>query len=207
MKNNELHQRRLQATPRGIGVMCGFYAEKAENATLWDVEGNEVIDFAAGIAVLNTGHRHPKIVAAVEKQLQAFTHTAYQIVPYESYVSLAERINERVPVEGPAKTAFFSTGAEALENAVKIARAYTKRPGVITFVGGFHGRTYMTMALTGKVAPYKIGFVPFPGSIFHAQFPNALHGVSTDDAMKSLERIFKADIAPDQVAAILLEPV
>ncbi|MDU4355737.1 4-aminobutyrate--2-oxoglutarate transaminase [Phytobacter diazotrophicus] len=207
MKNNELHQRRLQATPRGIGVMCGFYAEKAENATLWDVEGNEVIDFAAGIAVLNTGHRHPKIVAAVEKQLQAFTHTAYQIVPYESYVSLAERINERVPVEGPAKTAFFSTGAEALENAVKIARAYTKRPGVITFGGGFHGRTYMTMALTGKVAPYKIGFGPFPGSIFHAQFPNALHGVSTEDAMKSLERIFKADIAPDQVAAILLEPV
>ncbi|MET3705083.1 4-aminobutyrate--2-oxoglutarate transaminase [Citrobacter sp. UYEF32] len=207
MKNNELHQRRLQATPRGIGVMCGFYAEKAENATLWDVEGNEVIDFAAGIAVLNTGHRHPKIVAAVEKQLQAFTHTAYQIVPYESYVLLAERINERVPVEGPAKTAFFSTGAEALENAVKIARAYTKRPGVITFGGGFHGRTYMTMALTGKVAPYKIGFGPFPGSIFHAQFPNALHGVSTEDAMKSLDRIFKADIAPDQVAAILLEPV
>jgi len=207
VKNNELHQRRLQATPRGIGVMCGFYAEKAENATLWDVEGNEVIDFAAGIAVLNTGHRHPKIVAAVEKQLQAFTHTAYQIVPYESYVSLAERINERVPVEGPVKTAFFSTGAEALENAVKIARAYTKRPGVITFGGGFHGRTYMTMALTGKVAPYKIGFGPFPGSIFHAQFPNALHGVSTEDAMKSLERIFKADIAPDQVAAILLEPV
>ncbi|MEN0578027.1 4-aminobutyrate--2-oxoglutarate transaminase [Phytobacter palmae] len=207
MKNNELHQRRLQATPRGIGVMCGFYAEKAENATLWDVEGNEVIDFAAGIAVLNTGHRHPKVVAAVEKQLQAFTHTAYQIVPYESYVSLAERINERVPVDGPAKTAFFSTGAEALENAVKIARAYTKRPGVITFGGGFHGRTYMTMALTGKVAPYKIGFGPFPGSIFHAQFPNALHEVSTADALKSLDRIFKADIAPDQVAAILLEPV
>ncbi len=207
MKNNELQQRRLAATPRGIGVMCGFYADKAENATLWDVEGNEVIDFAAGIAVLNTGHRHPKVIAAVEKQLHAFTHTAYQIVPYESYVSLAERINERAPVEGPAKTAFFSTGAEAVENAVKIARAYTKRPGVITFGGGFHGRTYMTMALTGKVAPYKIGFGPFPGSVFHAQFPNALHGVSTADAMKSLDRIFKADIAPDQVAAILLEPV
>lgn len=207
MKNNELNQRRLQATPRGIGVMCGFYAAKAENATLWDVEGNEVIDFAAGIAVLNTGHRHPKVMAAVEKQLQAFTHTAYQIVPYESYVSLAERINERVPVAGPAKTAFFSTGAEAVENAVKIARAYTKRPGIITFGGGFHGRTLMTMALTGKVAPYKIGFGPFPGSIYHAQYPNALHGVSTDEALKSLERIFKADIAPDQVAAILLEPV
>ena len=207
MKNNALNERRLQATPRGIGVMCGFYAEKAENATLWDVEGNEVIDFAAGIAVLNTGHRHPKVMAAVEKQLQAFTHTAYQIVPYESYVELAEKINARVPVESPAKTAFFSTGAEAVENAVKIARAYTKRPGLITFGGGFHGRTFMTMALTGKVAPYKIGFGPFPGSIFHAQYPNAAHGVTTADAMKSLERIFKADIGPDQVAAILLEPV
>ncbi len=121
MKNNELNDRRLQATPRGIGVMCNFYADKAENATVWDVEGNEYIDFAAGIAVLNTGHRHPKVIAAVEKQLHAFTHTAYQIVPYEGYVSLAERINQRVPIEGPAKTAFFSTGAEAVENAVKIA--------------------------------------------------------------------------------------
>ena len=207
MKNNELNQRRLQATPRGIGVMCGFYADKAENATLWDVEGNEVIDFAAGIAVLNTGHRHPKVVAAIEKQLHAFTHTAYQIVPYESYVSLAERINDRVPVNGPAKTAFFSTGAEAVENAVKIARAYTKRPGLITFGGGFHGRTFMTMALTGKVAPYKIGFGPFPGSVYHGQYPNAAHGVTTEDALKSLDRIFKADIAADQVAAIILEPV
>lgn len=207
MKNNELNERRLQATPRGIGVMCGFYAERAENATLWDVEGREVIDFAAGIAVLNTGHRHPKVIAAIEKQLQSFTHTAYQIVPYESYVRLAERINKRVPIQGPVKTAFFSTGAEAVENAVKIARAYTKRPGLITFGGAFHGRTFMTMALTGKVAPYKIGFGPFPGSVYHAQYPNALHGVSTADALQSLERIFKADIAPDQVAAIILEPV
>lgn len=207
MNNNELNQRRLQATPRGIGVMCGFYAQRAENATLWDVEGNEFIDFAAGIAVLNIGHRHPKIVAAVEQQLQDFTHTAYQIVPYESYIALAERINQYVPVSGPTKTAFFSTGAEAVENAVKIARAYTRRPGIITFGGGFHGRTFMTMALTGKVAPYKVGFGPFPGSIFHAQYPNLLHGVTTEDALKSLERIFKADIAPDQVAAILLEPV
>jgi 4-aminobutyrate aminotransferase len=187
--------------------MCGFYAEKAENATLWDVEGNEVIDFAAGIAVLNTGHRHPKVMAAVEKQLQAFTHTAYQIVPYESYISLAERINALVPIDGPAKTAFFSTGAEAVENAVKIARAYTKRPGIIAFGGGFHGRTFMTMALTGKVAPYKIGFGPFPGSVYHAHYPNELHGVSTEQALQSLTHLFKADIAPDQVAAILLEPV
>ncbi|OMQ23658.1 MULTISPECIES: 4-aminobutyrate--2-oxoglutarate transaminase [Serratia] len=207
MKNAELNQRRLAATPRGIGVMCGYYAERAENATLWDVEGNEVIDFASGIAVLNTGHRHPKVVAAIEKQLKAFTHTAYQIVPYESYIALAERINQRAPIDGACKTAFFTTGAEAVENAVKIARAYTGRPGLITFGGGFHGRTYMTMALTGKVAPYKLGFGPFPGSVFHGQYPNALHGVSTEDAMNSLERIFKADIDPKQVAAIVLEPV
>jgi len=207
VKNSELHQRRQNATPRGIGVMCGFYAERAENATLWDVEGREVIDFAAGIAVLNTGHRHPRLVAAIEKQLQAFTHTAYQIVPYEGYVSLAERINERVPVEGPVKTAFFTTGAEAVENAVKIARASTRRPGIIAFGGAFHGRTFMTMALTGKVAPYKLGFGPFPGSVFHARYPNELHGVSVGQALESLEHLFKAEIAPDQVAAIILEPV
>lgn len=207
MKNSELNQRRLQATPRGVGVMCNYFAEKADNATIWDVEGNEVIDFAAGIAVLNTGHCHPKVIAAVEQQLHAFTHTAYQIVPYESYVSLAERLNACAPIDGPAKTAFFTTGAEAVENAVKIARAYTRRPGLITFGGGFHGRTFMTMALTGKVAPYKIGFGPFPGSIYHAVYPNAAHGISSEEALKSLERIFKADIAPDQVAAIVLEPI
>ncbi|CBG91059.1 4-aminobutyrate--2-oxoglutarate transaminase [Citrobacter rodentium] len=207
MKSSELNQRRQQATPRGVGVMCDYFVEKAENATLWDVEGNEVIDFAAGIAVLNTGHRHPKIVAAVEQQLQAFTHTAYQIVPYESYVSLAERINAIAPIDGPAKTAFFTTGAEAVENAVKIARASTGRPGLITFGGGFHGRTFMTMALTGKVAPYKIGFGPFPGSVYHAVYPNAAHGVTVEEALNSLERIFKADIAADQVAAIVLEPI
>lgn len=139
MSNESLNHRRLQATPRGVGVMCGFYAERAENATLWDIEGNEYIDFAAGIAVLNTGHRHPQVIAAVESQLQAFTHTAYQIVPYESYVSLAERINAVAPIAGNAKTAFFSTGAEAIENAVKIARAYTKRPGLITFAAASMG--------------------------------------------------------------------
>ncbi len=205
--NATLNQRRLDATPRGVGVMCDFYAQRAENSTLWDVEGNEVIDFASGIAVLNTGHRHPKVVAAIEAQLKAFTHTAYQVVPYESYVALAERINSSVPISQPCKTAFFTTGAEAVENAVKIARAHTRRPGVITFAGGFHGRTYMTMALTGKVAPYKIGFGPFPGSVFHAQYPSELHGISTQDAMDSLERIFKADIEATQVAAIVLEPV
>lgn len=183
MSNNEFHQRRLSATPRGVGVMCNFFAQSAENATLKDVEGNEYIDFAAGIAVLNTGHRHPDLVAAVEQQLQQFTHTAYQIVPYESYVTLAEKINALAPVSGQAKTAFFTTGAEAVENAVKIARAHTGRPGVIAFSGGFHGRTYMTMALTGKVAPYKIGFGPFPGSVYHVPYPSDLHGISTQDSL------------------------
>ena len=207
MSNNEFHQRRLSATPRGVGVMCNFFAQSAQNATLTDVEGNEYIDFAAGIAVLNTGHRHPRMVAAVEQQLQQFTHPAYQIVPYESYVSLAEKLNELAPVKGPAKTAFFSTGAEAVENAVKIARAHTGRPGVIAFGGGFHGRTYMTMALTGKVAPYKLGFGPFPGSVYHVPYPSALHGISTADSITALERLFKADIEAKQVAAIIFEPV
>ncbi len=207
MSNQEFHQRRLSATPRGVGVMCDFFARTAENATLTDVEGNDYIDFAAGIAVLNTGHRHPELVAAVEKQLHQFTHTAYQIVPYESYVSLAEKLNELAPVQSPAKTAFFTTGAEAVENAIKIARAHTGRPGVIAFGGGFHGRTYMTMALTGKVAPYKLGFGPFPGSVYHVPYPSELHGITTQDAITAIERLFKADIEAKQVAAIIFEPI
>lgn len=207
MNNKNLQQRRLDATPRGVGVMCDFYAQSAENSTITDIEGNQYIDFAAGIAVLNTGHRHPRLVRAVEAQLQAFTHTAYQIVPYESYVSLAEKINAVAPIDGKRKTTFFTTGAEAVENAVKIARAHTGRPGIIAFGGGFHGRTYMTMALTGKVAPYKKGFGPFPGSVYHAPYPSALQGISTADSIKAIERLFKADIDPDQVAAIIFEPV
>jgi len=207
MSNNNLQQRRLNATPRGVGVMCNFYASSAENSTLTDVEGNQYIDFAAGIAVLNTGHRHPRLVQAMEQQLKAFTHTAWQIVPYESYISLAEKINAAAPIQGELKTAFFSTGAEAVENAIKIARAHTKRPGVIAFGGGFHGRTYMTMALTGKVAPYKIGFGPFPGSVFHVPYPAELHKVTTADAVSAIERLFKCDIEPTQVAAIIFEPV
>ncbi|AHF77207.1 4-aminobutyrate aminotransferase [Sodalis praecaptivus] len=207
MSNSELNQRRLAATPRGVGVMCDFFAERAENATLWDSEGREFTDFAAGIAVLNTGHRHPKVIAAVEQQLARFTHTSYQVVPYASFVTLAEKINAVAPVAGPVKSTFFSTGAEALENAVKIARAFTGRPGVITFGGGFHGRTLLTLALTGKVAPYKLGFGPLPGQIFHAQYPNALHDVSVAQSLASIERLFRTDIAADQVAAILFEPV
>jgi 4-aminobutyrate aminotransferase len=207
LTNAALQARKNAATPRGVGVMCDFYAARAENAELWDVEGRRFIDFAAGIAVCNTGHRHPKIVDAMRAQLDCFTHTAYQIVPYESYVSLAEKISARAPGAFAKKTAFFTTGAEAVENAVKIARAATGRPGVIAFSGGFHGRTLMGMALTGKVAPYKIGFGPFPSDVYHAPFPNALHGVSVDDSLRAIEQLFKADIEPARVAAIIFEPV
>ncbi|APW36010.1 4-aminobutyrate--2-oxoglutarate transaminase [Rhodoferax koreense] len=207
MNNQTLQQRKDAATPRGVGVMCNFYADRAENAELWDVEGRRYIDFAAGIAVLNTGHRHPKVVAAIRAQLDRFTHTAYQIVPYASYVELAERINAITPGKHAKKTALFSTGAEAVENAVKIARAATGRPGVIAFGGGFHGRTMLGMALTGKVAPYKVGFGPFPSDIYHLPFPNALHGVTVDAALKALQQLFKADIDPTRVAAVIIEPV
>lgn len=207
MDNQTLQQRKDAATPRGVGVMCNFYADRAENAELWDVEGRRYIDFAAGIAVLNTGHRHPKVVAAISQQLGRFTHTAYQIVPYGSYVELAERINRITPGSHAKKTAFFSTGAEAVENAVKIARAATGRPGVIAFGGAFHGRTMLGMALTGKVVPYKVGFGPFPGDIYHLPFPNALHGVTQEAALKALQQVFKADIDAARVAAIIVEPV
>lgn len=207
MTNLEIKNRRIAAAPRGVGVMCDFYAERAENASLWDVEGNEYIDFAAGIAVLNTGHRHPRIVQAVTAQLQRFTHTAYQIVPYESAVALAERINAAVPITGPVKTAFFTTGAEAIENAVKIARSYTKRPGVIAFSGGFHGRTMMGLALTGKIAPYKAGFGPFPADVFHVPFPSESSGVSVAASLAAINQLFKTDIEPSRVAAIIIEPV
>ncbi|OUM03891.1 4-aminobutyrate--2-oxoglutarate transaminase [Variovorax sp. JS1663] len=199
--------RRAAATPRGVAIGFPFYAERARNAELWDVEGRRYIDFGSGIAVLNTGHGHPRVMEAVRAQLERFTHTAYQVVPYESAVALAERLNRITPGSHPKKTAFFTTGAEAVENAIKIARCATRRPGVIALSGAFHGRTFMGMALTGKVAPYKSGFGPFPGSIYHVPAPVALHGVSVDDSLGAIDRLFKADIDAEQVAAIILEPV
>ena len=199
--------RKAAATPRGVSVLESFFAARSENAELWDVEGRRYIDFGGGIAVLNTGHRHPRVVAAIRAQLDQFMHTAYQIVPYASYIALAEKISLRVPGNWAKKTAFFSTGAEAVENAVKIARAATGRAGVIAFDGGFHGRTFFAMALTGKVTPYKTGFGPFPGDVFHALFPNRLHGVSVADALNSVKRLFKTDIDPKRVAAFIFEPV
>ncbi|MFY2564862.1 4-aminobutyrate--2-oxoglutarate transaminase [Achromobacter ruhlandii] len=207
MKNQDLNTRRSLATPRGVGVMCDFYAVRAENATLWDANGKEYIDFAGGIAVLNTGHLHPKVKAAVSAQLDNFTHTAYQIVPYEGYVSLAERINRLAPIDGLKKSAFFTTGVEAVENAIKIARSATGRSGVIAFSGSFHGRTMLGMALTGKVAPYKLSFGPMPGDIYHVPFPNGTQSITVADSLKALDLLFKVDIDPKRVAAIIIEPV
>lgn len=203
--NEQLQARRAAATPRGVGVMVGFYADRAEGAELWDVQGQRYIDFAGGIAVLNVGHRHPKIVAAIEAQLQRFTHTCYQVVPYESYVALAEQLNALTPGSHAKKTALFSTGAEAVENAIKIARAHTKRPGVIAFGGAFHGRSLFAVSLTGKVQPYKAGFGPFPPEIYHAPFP--CHCASLAETQKAVELLFKADIEPSRVAAIIFEPI
>jgi 4-aminobutyrate aminotransferase len=204
-KNEQLMARKAAATPRGVGVMGTFFAERAQGAELWDAEGNRFIDFAGGIAVMNVGHGHPKVVAAIEAQLKRFTHTCYQVVPYESYVSLAEKLNQLTPGAHAKKTALFSTGAEAIENAVKIARAYTKRSGVIAFGGAFHGRSMFAVSLTGKVQPYKAGFGPFPPEIYHAPFP--CHCASLDEVKKAVHHLFKADIEPSRVAAIVFEPV
>jgi 4-aminobutyrate aminotransferase len=205
--NASLRARRAAATPRGVGITAPFFVQRAENSELWDVEGRRYIDFAGGIAVLNTGHRHPRVLAALRAQLEAFTHTAYQVASYESYVALAERLIRLTPGTHAKKATFFTTGAEAVENAVKIARAATGRAGIISFSGGFHGRTLLTLALTGKVAPYKVGFGPFPGEVWHLPFPMALHGVTTDHAIEALHRLFKADVEPRRVAAIVVEPV
>ena len=207
ISNADLHQRRLAATPRGIGVMANFFIDRALNAEVWDVEGKRYIDFAGGIAVLNTGHRNPVMVKAIEEQLKRFTHTCYQVLPYEGYVTLAERINALTPGSHPKKTAFFSSGAEAVENAIKIARSSTGRSGIIAFSGGFHGRTMMGCALTGKVVPYKVGFGPFPAEIYHVPFPMELHGVSVEESLHALQTLFKADVDPKRVAAIIIELV
>ncbi|MDE8345064.1 MAG: 4-aminobutyrate--2-oxoglutarate transaminase [Acidocella sp.] len=205
--NAELMRRRDAAVPRGVGHAHPVFTAHAENAELWDVEGKRYIDFAGGIAVLNTGHRHPKVMAAVAAQLSHFTHTCFQVSPYESYIALAERLNALVPIEGPAKTIFFTTGAEALENAVKIARAATGRAGIITFAGGYHGRTMMTLSMTGKTSPYKKKFGPMPAEVYHAPFPHAPFGVTVQDSLRAIDMLFRADIEPDRVAAIVLEPV
>ena len=205
--NSDLQQRRQKAIPRGVSNSLAIYADRATNAEMWDVEGTRYIDFGTGIAVLNTGHLHPKVKAAVAAQLEKFTHTCFQVTPYESYIELAEQLNAIAPGKTPKKTIFLTTGAEAIENAVKIARYHTKRSAIITFSGGFHGRTFLGISLTGKVQPYKAGFGPMMPEVYHIPFPMAYHGVTVEDSLEALYGLFKADVDPARVAAIIIEPV
>ena len=205
--NNELHQRRHNAVPRGVTNSLAVYADRGENAQLWDVEGRRFVDFASGISVLNTGHLHPKVKAALARQLERFTHSCFQVTPYESYIALAEQLNALAPGPTPKKTIFLSTGAEAVENAIKIARFHTRRSALIAFSGGFHGRTLACISLTGKVMPYKAGFGPMLPEIYHLPFPIPYHGVTVEDSLAALEQLFKADLDPARVAAIIIEPV
>ena len=205
--NVDLFARRQSAVARGVGHSTPLFAARASNAEIWDVEGKRYIDFAGGIAVLNTGHCHPRIIEAVTKQLSLFTHTCFQVMPYASYIELAERLNALAPLNGPTKTVLFSTGAEATENAVKIARAATGRPGIIAFTGGFHGRTIMASAMTGKVSPYKKGLGPALADVWHVPFPTVDNGVEVSDSLRYLDFLFKADIDVSRIAAIIIEPV
>ncbi|ENL3454749.1 4-aminobutyrate--2-oxoglutarate transaminase [Salmonella enterica] len=205
--NNALMQRRHNAVPRGVGQIHPIFAERAGNCRVWDVEGREYLDFAGGIAVLNTGHLHPGIVSAVEAQLKKLSHTCFQVLAYEPYLALCERMNQKVPGDFAKKTLLVTTGSEAVENAVKIARAATKRSGAIAFSGAYHGRTHYTLSLTGKVHPYSAGMGLMPGHVYRALYPCPLHNISDDDAIASIERIFKNDAAPEDIAAIIIEPV
>ena len=206
--NAELQKRRDAAVVRGVAnILSTVYAERARGAEIWDVEGKRYIDFASGIAVLNVGHGHPAVQAAAQPQMERLIHACFQVTPYESYVALAERLNAIVPGAGPKKTLFLTTGVEAVENAVKIARFATDRPGVVAFSGAFHGRTHMGMALTGKVVPYKAGFGPMQPDVYHAPFPVEYHGISMQDALAALDNLFRSEIDPGRVAAMIIEPV
>ncbi|MCP4391287.1 MAG: aminotransferase class III-fold pyridoxal phosphate-dependent enzyme, partial [Gammaproteobacteria bacterium] len=207
MSNAEWQARKTDAVARGQGNIAPIYVEHALGSELWDVEGTRYIDFGTGIAVCSAGHCHPKITAAVAEQLEKFSHTCVMVTPYDSSVRLAEKLNELAPGPSKKKSIFVTTGAEAIENAVKIARAHTGRRGVIAFNGSFHGRTMLAMGLTGKITPYKNLFGPFPAEIYHAPFPIEYHGVSTEESLKALDNLFKVDIAPSDVAAIIVEPV
>ncbi len=199
--------RKNASMARGEGNLAALYVERASGSEVWDVEGNRFIDFASGIAVCNTGHTHPEVTAAVVEQVERFSHTCVMVTPYDSAVRLAEKLNALAPGDSPKKSMFVTTGAEAVENAVKIARAHTGRRAVIAFDGGYHGRTNFTLGLTGKNAPYKLGFGPFPGDIYRVPFPIPYHGVSLDDTLRALEMLFVCDVEAKDVAAIIVEPV
>ena len=207
MANNaSILARRAKAIPRGLATAAPIFLDRAENGEMWDVEGNRFVDFGSGIAVTNTGHRHPKVMAAAKAQMDKFAHVAFQVTGYEGYVALAERLNQLAPIND-AKSVFFTTGAEATENAVKIARAYTGRHAVITFTGAFHGRTQLTMAMTGKSVPYRTRGTPMSSGVFHVPVPIPHHGVTEADSLRALKNVMKADVNPHEIAAIVIEPV
>ena len=207
MSNAELNDLKQRYVAAGAASPATAFADHAENAELWDADGRRFIDFAGGIGVLNLGHRHPKVVAAIKDQLDKLMHTCQTVIPYGPYVELAKRLCEVTPVRGQPKAMLANSGAEALENAVKVARAATGRGGIITFGGSFHGRTFMTLSMTGKVLPYKNDFGAMPGDVFRAPFPNEYYGVSEQDALDALKMVFKTEIPAHRVAAIVIEPV
>lgn len=205
--NSELTERRNASVARATAYASTFVAGRAENAQLWDVEGKRYIDFCGGIGCQNTGHRHPKVLAAIENQLGCLTHSCFQISPYESYIALAERLNALAPGASDKKSLFFSAGGEAVENSIKIARYYTRRPGILTFTNGYHGRSYMGMGLSARMDPFKIGFRPFPSEIYRIPFPDEFHGVGYDAAVNAIDTLFRSDADPESVGAIIFEPI
>ena len=206
-RSQEILARHDRVVARPLAIYLPLVVESGSGATITDVDGNTFIDFTGGVGVLNVGHSHPRVVAAAQEQLERFSHTDYTIVPYEVYVRLAERLIELAPFSVPAKAAFFNAGTEAVENAVKFARLYTKRPAIIGFEGAFHGRTMMSMTLTSKTHPYKAGLGPFAPEVYRVPFASEYRGPSTADALAALERAFSTVVAPEQVAAIVIEPV
>src|SRR5438309_11671879 len=204
---DELKALREKYLPRGVTTAHAVVADRAQGAEVWDTEGRRYIDFVGGIGVMNVGHNHPRVMAAVREQLERFTHTAFQVVTYESYLRLAERLCEVAPGEGPKKAIFFSTGAEAVENAVKIARAATGRQAVISFRGGFHGRTLLALSLTGSVQPYKQDFGPYAAEIYQSPFPYEYRGWNAEAALADLNTLLESEVGPKRVAAIVIEPV
>jgi 4-aminobutyrate aminotransferase / (S)-3-amino-2-methylpropionate transaminase / 5-aminovalerate transaminase len=206
-RSKEILERKAKVVAEPLSVFLPVVIEEAHGATITDVDGNTFIDFTGGVGCLNVGHSHPQVVGAAQEQLQRFSHTDFTIVPYEVYVILAERLCELAPVRKPAKAAFFNAGAEAVENAIKFARSYTKRPAVIGFEGGFHGRTLLALSLTSKTHPYKAGLGPFAPEIYRVPFPNEYRGPSAAEALEALERMFVTQVAAESVAAIVVEPV
>src|SRR5438034_2170145 len=206
-RSKEILERKARVVADPLSVFLPVVVEEGHGATITDVDGNTFIDFTGGVGCLNVGHSHPQVVAAAQEQLARFSHTDFTIVPYEVYVTLAERLCELAPVRKPAKAAFFNAGAEAVENAIKFARSYTGRPGVVAFEGGFHGRTLLALSLTSKAHPYKAGLGPFAPEVYRVPFPNEYRGPDAQTALDALERAFDTLVPAEQVAAIVIEPI